>query len=291
VVAVKVVSIIVASAVLFALPFVNHARSPSGPAPQSSPPSKSLFSQSAGQLLDREFPDPNVSFFLLDAHTGFVLSSRWEEPQKAIPLGSLVKPFTALAYGAEHGYQFPEHVCHGEASGCWQARPHGSLDLVSAMAYSCNSYFRALAATLTGDQLDPVAKQFGIEAPDANLTGPPLMGLGSDWRISPLRMAHAYLELVRRREQPAVHEILAGMAQAASRGTGSIVGRALPHSDALVKTGTAPCTHLRPAPGDGFTIALVPADQPEILLMVRVHSVPGSVAAATAARMLARLEP
>lgn len=137
----------------------------------------------------------------------------------------------------------------------------------------------------------PVAEQFGIEAPEADLTGPPLMGLGTNWRISPLHMAHAYLELARRREQPAVREILTGMAQSASYGTGSAVGRALKHSDALVKTGTAPCTHPRAAPGDGFTIALVPADQPEILLMVRVHSVPGSIASATAARMLARLEP
>lgn len=283
--------ILVAAAVLSAIPCFNHAQSQSRSAPQPLPASKSLFTQSAAQVLDREFPDPNVSFLLLDAHTGFLLASRWEDPQKPIPLGSLVKPFTALAYGAHHGYQFPEHFCHGEASGCWQVRPHGSLDLVSAVAYSCNSYFRALAATLTGDQMIPVAEQFGIEAPEADLAGPPLMGLGTDWRISPLRMAHAYLELARRREQPAVREILTGMAQAASYGTGSAVGRALQHSDALVKTGTAPCTHPRPAPGDGFTIALVPADQPEILLMVRVHSVPGSVASATAARMLARLEP
>jgi cell division protein FtsI/penicillin-binding protein 2 len=251
---------------------------------------KSLFAQSAVQLLDREFPDPNVSFLLLDAHSGALLASRWEDAQKPIPLGSLVKPFTALAYAAQHEYRFPEHVCRGEASGCWQARPHGSLNLVSAIAYSCNSYFRALAATLTGDQMLPVAEQFGLEAPSADLTGPPLMGLGTDWRISPLHMAHAYLELIHRQEQPAVREILTGMAQAASYGTGSSVDHALKHADALVKTGTAPCTHPRSAPGDGFTIALVPAAQPEILLMVRVHSVPGAVASATAASMLARLE-
>jgi len=291
VVAVKTFCILVAGAVLFVFPYFNGAQSRSRSALQTPPPAKSLFTQSAVQLLGREFPDPNVSYLLLDAHTGFVLASRWEEPQKPIPLGSLVKPFTALAYAAEHGYRFPEHVCHGEASGCWQLRPHGSLDLVSAMAYSCNSYFRALAATLTGGQVHPVAEQFGFEAPDANLTGPPLMGLGSDWRISPLRMAHAYLELIRRREQPSVREILTGMAQAASYGTGAAVDRVLKHSDALVKTGTAPCTHPRSAPGDGFTIAFLPADQPEILLMVRVHSVPGSVAAATAASMLARLAP
>ena len=287
----KAFVILVAGAVLFALPCLGPAQSQKGSGPQNASNSKSLFTQSAAQVLHSEFADPNVSFLLLDAHTGFVLASRWEESQKPIPVGSLVKPFTALSYAAQHGYEFPEHFCHGEASGCWQVRPHGSLDLASAIAYSCNSYFRAIAATLTGDQMTAVAQQFGIEAPDPDLTGAPLMGLGTDWRVSPLRMAHAYLELVRRREQPSVGEILAGMRQAATYGTGSAVGRSLKHFDALVKTGTAPCTHLRPAPGDGFTIALVPADQPEVLLMVRVHSVPGSVAAGTAARMLARLEP
>ena len=278
------------AAALLAPPSVNPAQSQSATAQSPIAPGKSLFAQSAVQLLAREFPNPDISFLLFDAHSGVLLSSRWDDPQNPIPLGSLIKPFTALGYAAQHNYQFPAHTCRGAASGCWQARPHGELNLTSAIAYSCNSYFRALAATLTGEQLGPIAKQFNIEPPGADLTGPPLMGLGDQWRISPLKMAHAYLELVRRREQPAVREILAGMAQASEYGTGSAVGHALKHSDALVKTGTAPCTHARPAPGDGFTIALVPAAQPEILLMVRVHSVPGAIASATAARMLARLE-
>ena len=134
------------------------------------------------------------------------------------------------------------------------------------------------------------AEGFGLNAPASDLTGPPLMGLGTEWQISPLRMAHAYLELIRRREQPGVREVLAGMAQSAQHGTGYGVGQALKHSNALVKTGTAPCTHPRAAPGDGFVVALVPADQPELLLMVRVHSVPGAKASLTAGRMLSRLE-
>jgi hypothetical protein len=286
----RIASVLVLAAALLAPPSLHSAQSHPGVAQNPPAPPKSLFAQSAIQLLAREFPNPDISFLLFDARSGALLSSRWDDPQRPIPLGSLVKPFTALAYAAQHNYQFPAHVCRGEASGCWQVRPHGPLNLTSAIAYSCNSYFRALAATLTGEQILPIAQQFGIEPPAADLTGPPLMGLGDQWRISPLRMAHAYLELIRRHNQPAVREILAGMAQAADYGTGSAVGHALKHSDALVKTGTAPCTHARPAPGDGFTIALVPAAQPEILLMVRVHSVPGAIASATAAQMLARLE-
>jgi Penicillin binding protein transpeptidase domain len=263
---------------------------PSVSAQDSSAPAKSLFSQSAVLVFKREFSSSDISYLLFDARTGALLSSRWEDPDKPIALGSLVKPFTALAYAETHQYQFPAHVCRGEATGCWQARPHGKLDLVSAVSVSCNSYFRELAANLTGEQLIPVANRFGLDPPDPALSGPPLMGLGVQWPISPLKMARAYLELYRRRDQPVVRDILAGMAQSARNGTGKGVGAAMMHADALVKTGTAPCTHHPAAPGDGFVVAMVPASQPEILLLVRVHSVPGATAALTAGRMLRSLE-
>ena len=253
-------------------------------------PARSLFSQSAVLLLEREFSSSDISYLLFDARSGALLSSRWDDPAKPIPLGSLVKPFTALAYGETHENQFPSHICRGEASGCWQVHPHGKLNLVSAISVSCNSYFRALAENLTGEQLIPIAKRFGLDPPEPTLSGPPLMGLGERWPIAPVKMARAYLELYHRRDQPVVREILAGMAQSARSGTGKGVGQALNHPDALVKTGTAPCTHPHPAPGDGFVIAMVPANQPELLLLVRVHSVPGATASIVAGRMLHRLE-
>src|SRR5229473_4598913 len=260
------------------------------PAQDSSPAAKSLFSQSAVHVLEREFTSSDISYLLLDARSGTLLSSRWDDPAKPIPLGSLVKPFTALAYAETHENQFPTHVCRGEASGCWQVRPHGKLNLISAISVSCNSYFRALAVSLTGEQLIPVANRFGLDPPDPTLSGPGLMGLGDRLPIAPLKIARAYLELYHRRDQPVVREILAGMEQSARNGTGKGVGDALKHADALVKTGTAPCTHAHAAPGDGFVIAMVPANQPELLLLVRVHSVPGATASITAGRMLRRLE-
>jgi len=253
-------------------------------------PARSLFSQSAVLLLEREFSSSDISYLLFDARSGALLSSRWDDPAKPIPLGSLVKPFTALAYGETHENQFPSHICRGEASGCWQVHPHGKLNLVSAISVSCNSYFRALAENLTGEQLIPIAKRFGLDPPEPTLSGPPLMGLGDRWPIAPVKMARAYLELFHRRDQPVVREILAGMAQSARSGTGKGVDKALNHPDALVKTGTAPCTHAHPAPGDGFVIAMVPANKPELLLLVRVHSVPGATASIAAGRMLHRLE-
>jgi cell division protein FtsI/penicillin-binding protein 2 len=250
----------------------------------------SLFAQSAGQILNRDFPSGDISFLLLDAPSGKVLSSRWVHPEAPVPLGSLVKPFTALAYGEQHAFRYPPHTCRGTATGCWRPHGHGEVDLASAIAYSCNSYFRLLTARMTAAEVLPTAIRFGLEPPPPETAGPALIGLGNRWLISPLSMARAYLELVRRRDQPGVREVLAGMALAAQQGTGAEVDRALPFPDALVKTGTAMCTHAEPAPGDGFAIIMAPSDDPQILLMVRVHGVPGAQAAKTAGQMLSHIE-
>lgn len=263
---------------------------PSDSAQEQSSSSRAFFAQSAIQILNREFQDARISYLLFDARTQVLLSSHWEAPSRPIPLGSLVKPFTALAYAQAHDFQYPRHICRGAFSGCWQLHPHGELDIVSAIAVSCNSYFRALAANLSGEQLASTASAFGLESPSPELSGDGLMGLGEQWGISPRHMALAYLELFRRRDQPGIHELLSGMTQSAERGTGAGVGRALKHTDALVKTGTAPCTHARSAPADGFVVALVPANQPELLLMIRVHGVAGAKAAVIAGSVLSRLE-
>jgi cell division protein FtsI/penicillin-binding protein 2 len=257
---------------------------------RANPARASLFAQSAGQILNRDFPSGDISFLLVEASTGRVLASRWDNQETPIPLGSLVKPFTALAYGEDHGFRYPPHICRGTATGCWLPRGHGEVDLSSAIAYSCNSYFRMLTANMTAVEVSPTAMRFGLEQPPPGIEGIALAGLGNRWLISPLSMARAYLELVRRRDQPGVRLILAGMAQSAKQGTGAAVDRALPFPDALVKTGTAMCTHAKRAPGDGFAIVMAPSDDPQILLMVRVHGVPGAMAAKTAGQMLSRIQ-
>lgn len=269
------------------------ARSPSrgGSRPEGySIPRPSLFAQSAAETLNRNFPAREISFLLLDARTGEILAARWDDPNLPIPLGSLAKPFAALAYGEHHDLRYPKHTCRGTASGCWRPRGHGKVDLTSAIAYSCNSYFRMLAADLSASDMAATATHFGLDVPDRETSGAELAGLGPQWKISPSRMARAYVELTRETQVGAVREIISGMAESGQQGTGAEVDRALQTSHALVKTGTAACTHSPRAPGDGFTIALFPADDPRILLMVRVHGVPGAQAAKTAGAMLHRIE-
>jgi cell division protein FtsI/penicillin-binding protein 2 len=250
----------------------------------------SLFSQTAAQSLDHNFPSRDVSFLLLDARSGQLLASRWEHLEMPIPLGSLAKPFAALAYGEQHGFHFPEYTCRGTATGCWRPAGHGTLNLTSAIAYSCNSYFRFLTANVDVSAVSETSARFGLEPPDRGASGAELAGMGAKWRTSPVRMAEAYMELVHEHQRPGVREILDGMAESALRGTAAEVDRALQSTTALAKTGTAPCTHERHAAGDGFTIALFPAEDPRILLMVRVHGVPGALAAKTAGQMLRKIE-
>jgi cell division protein FtsI/penicillin-binding protein 2 len=252
-------------------------------------PEASLFAQSAAGVLKRDFTDPDLSFLLLDARTGKIMASRWNDPEARIPMGSLVKPFTALAYGEQHEFRYPAHVCRGTASGCWRPRGHGQVDLTTAVAYSCNSYFEALSAQLSAQEVSSTATRFGIEPPQSLATGAGLVGIGRQWLISPARMSRAYLELVRRREQPGVRKIVDGMLLSGRQGTGAAVDHALRYGEALVKTGTAPCTHEQRAPGDGFAVALWPADAPRVLLLVQVHGVPGAQAAKTAGEILSRI--
>lgn len=250
----------------------------------------SLFAQSAAQALANDFPNRDISFLLLDVRTGHVLASRWDNPDLPIPMGSLLKPFAALAYGEQHNYQYPSHSCRGTLTECWFPRGHGEIDLTSAIAHSCNSYFRMLTENLKAADVSPTAIRFGLEPPDLETSGAELAGLGSRWRTSPSRVARAYIELIRQRQQPGVSQVIAGMAESAQQGTAAEVHRAFPLFEALAKTGTAACTHARHSPGDGFTIALVPANSPQILLMVRVHGVPGAQAAKIAGQMLRRIE-
>ena len=58
-------------------------------------------------------------------------------------------------------------------------------------------------------------------------------------------------------------------------------------ADVLAKTGTAPCSHSRKAPGDGYVAILYPAQSPRYVLLVQVHGVSGAVAAGTGSEMLA----
>ncbi|HTB10137.1 MAG TPA: penicillin-binding transpeptidase domain-containing protein [Bryobacteraceae bacterium] len=218
----------------------------------------------------------DVNYLVLDIRTRQIVKQDWPNADQPIPVGSLVKPFTALAASGP----FPELICNGATDHCWLAKGHGQIAFRDALANSCNAYFLQLAKDVDAHSLAVVAAKFGIPTPDAE-TPEARIGLGRDWQISPLALTRAYCELTTRASEPRVAEILAGLKLAAESGTASAIGRGV-----LAKTGTAPCVAQRKHKGDGFTIVLTPADAPRLAILVRVHGVPGAEAAKSAAIIL-----
>jgi cell division protein FtsI/penicillin-binding protein 2 len=245
-----------------------------------------LFSQAAAQALDRGFPDRAISWLLIDIH-GNTLAERWPDPQRSVPPGSLVKPFLALAWGEQHDGTFPQVRCLGTRSRCWLPAGHGTLSLEEAIAESCNAYFLALAATLNLPRAARALARYGLAGPP--LTGSPdsLVGLGTGWQETPAALAAAYAQFILDPGQPLWRQrILVGMQASAERGTARSIDAALGPRAALAKTGTAPCSHTPRAAADGFTLVAWPAQQPRLVLLVRVHGVTGAQSASAAAQML-----
>jgi cell division protein FtsI/penicillin-binding protein 2 len=249
-----------------------------------------LFSRTASQRLARDFSSPNISYLLYDAREDRFIAAKWSESDQPVPVGSLVKPFTALAYAESHDFRFPEHVCAGGNS-CWLPKGHGELGIVRAISSSCNSYFTELASKTGGAQVTLVARRFGLNGPGNSASPEAMAGGFGVWRESPQSVVRAYAMLLGRRSQPAIQNIVDGMAESARVGTAAALTRQGLHQSYLAKTGTATCTHAEHAPGDGFVIVAWPADLPRYLLLVRQHGVPGAQASALAGRMLRSLEP
>ena len=162
----------------------------------------------------------DVNYIAVDVRNGAIIEQRWADVTAPIPLGSLVKPFTALAYSGA----FPEFVCKGAASRCLLSQGHGRMRFREALAQSCNAYFLNLAQGVDPGILAVVAAKFGISAPEID-SAETRIGLGDGWRISPLALVRAYAELASRAGEPRVSEILAGLELAARSGTASAIGR------------------------------------------------------------------
>lgn len=235
----------------------------------------SLHQQSAAAILAGRFNDPDTSYLLLD-HEGRVMAQKWDGKEQEVAIGSLIKPFVAAAYAQTHR-TYPAFRCLGGKT-CWLPRGHGRMGIREAIAQSCNSYFRQLAANSKPNFSASLLNDYGLN-PHTD---------GQQGEAAPLALARAYLRFGQRRDEPALAPIFDGMAESAVNGTAKAAGKAFGsgREDMLAKTGTAPCTHARKAPGDGFAVLLYPAERPQMLLLVRVHGHPGAIAAATAGQML-----
>ncbi len=201
-----------------------------------------------------------LSFLRFDIATGRAEQQGFTAAPIAI--GSLAKPFVALAYARAHEFHYPKVKCRR----CWRPNGHGELGIEAAIAQSCNTYFDTLRASVPASQVAAVAQEFGLPSLD---------------RATPEALVRAYVELLRRQAEPGVPPILEGMRRAAVDGTARELGL-----EAIAKTGTASCSHRPKAPGDGFALVLYPRESPRTVLLVRLHGRPGSHAARQARNLI-----
>jgi cell division protein FtsI/penicillin-binding protein 2 len=264
--------------------------------------SPDLYAQATQAMLDRSFPSPQIEYVLLDAQTRRRIALRWDHAETPIPVGSLLKPFVALAYGRmeNSARKFPTVVCHGKSDGCWRTGGHGVMTLAPALAESCNAYFLALARAVATDgrALERVRAEYELPSPPAQKTAGMLIGVTPEWRIPSVALARAYAALLGPGRDGTGREVIgllmAGMKAAAlPGGTASKVGS---HpGGVLAKTGTAPCVadaggQRCIANGDGLVVVMAPAESPRWVLLVRQRGTTGAHTAEMAGKMLASLE-
>lgn len=222
---------------------------------------------------------PRMQYLVAEAATGRVLAQQWPQAEVAVPVGSLLKPFVAMGYGARNRFAFPEVGCDGRAAGCWLAQGHGRLGLTAAVAQSCNAYFLHLARRMGEGELRETFAAFGLRA-----TGPlfaeAAIGLGEAQRFAPAALLAAYGQLLGARRQPGAAEVVAGMRESARAGTGKGLG-----PNYLCKTGTAANAKWD---GDGLVMAAWPVLEPGRLALFRW---PGHTGARTAEAARPILEP
>lgn len=261
---------------------------------------------------------PEARLIVVDFTSGKVLAShRLEEAAETLAFpGSTLKPlvlYQALAAGrwnaerrvrCDGGLRVAGHTL---ACSHRQAEP---MDARTALAWSCNGYFAALAASLPPRQLRPLLAETGLLGPTgfgatelrqagkeearAECREPRsadelrLSALGVEGiRVTPLELAAAYRWLG---QQFALHpgapatQVVAGglkdsvsfgMAGAANAGGVRLAG----------KTGTASSrmggqTH-------GWFVGLAPADAPQVVIAIYLPSAHGADAARLAAALLA----
>ncbi len=188
-------------------------------------------------------------------------------PRGPLSVGSLQKPFLVRAWASAHpGREAPRQVCRG-GDACWYRPGHGELGLVEALAQSCNSYFRELAAAVPGPELASALRDAGFRL-DATPSPSEAIGLDPSQRVTiePGRLLAAYATLLREPWSPGEQlrgQVLAGLRAAASRGTAS----ALRDRNVWAKTGTSAAVDGRPLGTSGWVVTVDDAGRARLGLL------------------------
>ncbi len=242
---------------------------------------------------------------VLDVSSGKIVAQSHLEiaARRVEPPGSAIKPFLLrelLDLGRiqpEQRLLFRRPLYIGKRRmDCTHSPAVTAPDAADALAYSCNSYFAAVAARLSAAEEEALLRRMGFASttglaaseavgnimPTHNDEQRELQALGA-WgvEVTPLELLTAYRNLALQRRNDHVgaagavfegleHSVQYGMAHAAQPAGTTAAG----------KTGTSagprdPYTH-------GFFAGYAPADKPEIVLVVYLEHGRGSDAAAIA---------
>jgi cell division protein FtsI/penicillin-binding protein 2 len=218
-------------------------------------------------------PATRVRWLVTDLQ-GAMEFSNWSS-DRAVSMGSLLKPFLALAFLETHAAA-PVIRCPG----CWLPRGHGAQDLVAAIANSCNYYFLHLGSQIEPAALERVCLEFGLSAPDRQWSVSRLIGLGAGWPQVPIATAKAFGRLVGHRSRNGMELVLAGMRRCSSSGTAKELG-----VSSYAKTGTGACSHFPSASADGYVGAIWPAEAPRCVLLAQLHNGTGARTAREAGKL------
>lgn len=253
----------------------------------------------------------DVSLLVMNISSGDLLAFFNEAPllHGSHGIGSLIKPITALAYlRARQDQRSPIGRCPRTAPGasrlqdCWYHPGHGNIDLSTALAVSCNTYFFELAQridwhsflqTLWDFQIVEESLMSQLEGEDTeNFKIEVLIGRNNRLPIRPIDVACALASLfnggtlfkvasdrsvtLRRITVDTWHPeaIRRGMRESALHGTGKLAGAEV--KDLFTKTGTSGVNITRNVSRAGaeqteaWCVAIAPKVQPPLLVMARV---------------------
>jgi cell division protein FtsI/penicillin-binding protein 2 len=248
--------------------------------------------------LQKTFESQPGAILIVDPASGLIVASVRSESffeQKYSP-GSLIKIFTLLAFRSEHGKNFPVFHCPptlaNDPLGCWDRNGHGKLDAQTAIALSCNVYFRQLAEQIQPESFIRILKEFELihkreDLPSACLQDV-MIGKTQEWKLYPALLLRAYSALYNRGnlwplrkgsvsaatnsiyvEQDLIQLIREGMYRSARNGT-SVQAASQAGVRLLGKTGTSLAFEegkTNWSRTQGWWIGFYPEDQPEIAIM------------------------
>jgi peptidoglycan glycosyltransferase len=257
---------------------------------------------------------PDARIVVLDAGTGRLLAASHlaEAAHTLASPGSAMKPLVLYGLVADGRWDPSRRIActrrltiNGHTLNCGHP-PTPPLDAREALAWSCNTYFAAVGATLRQGELRTLLSPSGLLAQTglagsggeavADFSDPrtseenqlALLGINGV-RVTPLEFAVAYrwlaLQLAAHPETAAARVVREGMEDSASFGMAGAAD--LGGVPVAGKTGTASAESSGRGPTHGWFIGLAPAQQTQVIITVYLPAGRGNDAAHVAADVLA----